>query len=167
MIRRPPRSTLFPYTTLFRSSEDPSGQGRIRLRGRQGHSAAARRQRRLRGRWPLHSGLCRRGGLPGSGQEGRPGLLRQIVWTRTPGKRTARSRLSAGNRTRRFRNRSRLAQGIRPLLFKADGPDEAESLQRRLPALQRRIRPSLSAPICHAAVRKNRLPATGPFAASP
>src|SRR3712207_9258022 len=23
MIRRPPRSTLFPYTTLFRSSEDP------------------------------------------------------------------------------------------------------------------------------------------------
>src|SRR2546425_6351296 len=24
MIRRPPRSTLFPYTTLFRSSEDPS-----------------------------------------------------------------------------------------------------------------------------------------------
>src|SRR3712207_8687904 len=24
MIRRPPRSTLFPYTTLFRSSRDPS-----------------------------------------------------------------------------------------------------------------------------------------------
>src|SRR5206468_9580878 len=24
MIRRPPRSTLFPYTTLFRSSSDPS-----------------------------------------------------------------------------------------------------------------------------------------------
>ena len=23
MIRRPPRSTLFPYTTLFRSSENP------------------------------------------------------------------------------------------------------------------------------------------------
>src|SRR3712207_8071776 len=23
MIRRPPRSTLFPYTTLFRSCEDP------------------------------------------------------------------------------------------------------------------------------------------------
>src|SRR3712207_8418244 len=23
MIRRPPRSTLFPYTTLFRSSNDP------------------------------------------------------------------------------------------------------------------------------------------------
>src|SRR5438105_8822567 len=26
MIRRPPRSTLFPYTTLFRSGEDASGR---------------------------------------------------------------------------------------------------------------------------------------------
>src|SRR3712207_8788235 len=25
MIRRPPRSTLFPYTTLFRSHREPSG----------------------------------------------------------------------------------------------------------------------------------------------
>src|SRR5258707_10968656 len=25
MIRRPPRSTLFPYTTLFRSSAEPRG----------------------------------------------------------------------------------------------------------------------------------------------
>src|SRR3712207_8122303 len=28
MIRRPPRSTLFPYTTLFRS-EGPRGRGRV------------------------------------------------------------------------------------------------------------------------------------------
>jgi xylulokinase len=27
MIRRPPRSTLFPYTTLFRSHNDPNAQG--------------------------------------------------------------------------------------------------------------------------------------------
>src|SRR3712207_7115376 len=27
MIRRPPRSTLFPYTTLFRSSDDPRRLG--------------------------------------------------------------------------------------------------------------------------------------------
>src|SRR2546430_12062839 len=27
MIRRPPRSTLFPYTTLFRSPPDQSGRG--------------------------------------------------------------------------------------------------------------------------------------------
>src|SRR5258708_31261383 len=26
MIRRPPRSTLFPYTTLFRSDHDPAGR---------------------------------------------------------------------------------------------------------------------------------------------
>src|SRR5256885_10079580 len=31
MIRRPPRSTLFPYTTLFRS-EDPGGWRQFRLR---------------------------------------------------------------------------------------------------------------------------------------
>src|SRR3712207_9067918 len=39
MIRRPPRSTLFPYTTLFRSPE-----GRARGRGRDGHGHA----------WPRH-----------------------------------------------------------------------------------------------------------------
>src|ERR1051325_760203 len=33
MIRRPPRSTLFPYTTLFRSLVELSGQRRRRLRG--------------------------------------------------------------------------------------------------------------------------------------
>src|SRR5256885_4920021 len=30
MIRRPPRSTLFPYTTLFRSRSEPGGGGGIR-----------------------------------------------------------------------------------------------------------------------------------------
>src|SRR5689334_24658965 len=32
MIRRPPRSTLFPYTTLFRSSEGHCQQGHSRRR---------------------------------------------------------------------------------------------------------------------------------------
>src|SRR3712207_8167987 len=36
MIRRPPRSTLFPYTTLFRSGEDDvKTGGRIILRARE------------------------------------------------------------------------------------------------------------------------------------
>src|SRR5260221_10964572 len=38
MIRRPPRSTLFPYTTLFRSDHSRSGcddPGRYRERSRQ------------------------------------------------------------------------------------------------------------------------------------
>src|ERR1043165_10118679 len=30
MIRRPPRSTLFPYTTLFRSARCGTGRGRCR-----------------------------------------------------------------------------------------------------------------------------------------
>src|SRR2546426_4371011 len=31
MIRRPPRSTLFPYTTLFRSDTDPAAGGGLSL----------------------------------------------------------------------------------------------------------------------------------------
>src|SRR5436309_10732911 len=31
MIRRPPRSTLFPYTTLFRSERRKGVEGRVRL----------------------------------------------------------------------------------------------------------------------------------------
>src|SRR5256885_4545600 len=45
MIRRPPRSTLFPYTTLFRSRSGPSGR-------------AARTSRRA-GR-PRSKSCCRR-----------------------------------------------------------------------------------------------------------
>src|SRR3712207_8231286 len=40
MIRRPPRSTLFPYTTLFRSEEENRPIGRIAswtLRGMEEH----------------------------------------------------------------------------------------------------------------------------------
>src|SRR2546422_2117038 len=34
MIRRPPRSTLFPYTTLFRSAHDGRATERLRQPGR-------------------------------------------------------------------------------------------------------------------------------------
>src|SRR3712207_7825185 len=40
MIRRPPRSTLFPYTTLFRS---PSAQRIVMLRYSEGSSQGVRR----------------------------------------------------------------------------------------------------------------------------
>src|SRR5438034_8855805 len=36
MIRRPPRSTLFPYTTLFRSSGANAGRSRSSLRNGSG-----------------------------------------------------------------------------------------------------------------------------------
>src|SRR2546430_11088926 len=41
MIRRPPRSTLFPYTTLFRSP--PRAAGFRRRRSRRGRAPARRR----------------------------------------------------------------------------------------------------------------------------
>src|SRR3712207_8139940 len=41
MIRRPPRSTLFPYTTLFRSVDVAAGHER-RQRRREAQGAAAR-----------------------------------------------------------------------------------------------------------------------------
>src|SRR2546426_3650759 len=44
MIRRPPRSTLFPYTTLFRSPRARPRHGRDRL----GEHGRAERRRQLR-----------------------------------------------------------------------------------------------------------------------
>src|SRR5258705_9702249 len=40
MIRRPPRSTLFPYTTLFRSSPVPPGPI-ASCRGQTGHNGSS------------------------------------------------------------------------------------------------------------------------------
>src|SRR3712207_7243034 len=49
MIRRPPRSTLFPYTTLFRSAAFRCGRKRRGGRGDGAGGGVARRRRR-RGR---------------------------------------------------------------------------------------------------------------------
>src|SRR5258708_29897020 len=49
MIRRPPRSTLFPYTTLFRSggaTPAPAGDRRRRRPGRPGGRRAGRSDRK-------------------------------------------------------------------------------------------------------------------------
>src|SRR2546430_9933766 len=51
MIRRPPRSTLFPYTTLFRSWRRPG----CRPRPRSGRSRARERPDRGRGRSEEHT----------------------------------------------------------------------------------------------------------------
>src|SRR3712207_1787764 len=56
MIRRPPRSTLFPYTTLFRSQQDPeSALNRLSTgdRGNAWSSAAAAQSTGQGGRWDL------------------------------------------------------------------------------------------------------------------
>src|SRR5690349_23207315 len=45
MIRRPPRSTLFPYTTLFRSRADAAGRGAAwGTKGSLGSIAGGRRE---------------------------------------------------------------------------------------------------------------------------
>src|SRR6266480_3851864 len=46
MIRRPPRSTLFPYTTLFRSRTRPPGRARRRRARRQRRDRDDRRDRK-------------------------------------------------------------------------------------------------------------------------
>src|SRR2546430_10349022 len=59
MIRRPPRSTLFPYTTLFRSTVEPGARHWQVTRRLQTAFFAARRyglpaQRNCEARWMLH-----------------------------------------------------------------------------------------------------------------
>src|SRR3989442_5956170 len=56
MIRRPPRSTLFPYTTLFRSADDEHPQRRRpcrQFRGLSGIHGHARRRSELQRSPPL------------------------------------------------------------------------------------------------------------------
>src|SRR3712207_6379165 len=59
MIRRPPRSTLFPYTTLFRSRRRARGARRRRLAGRCAGEARA--------------DVVGRGGIRGARRRCRPG----------------------------------------------------------------------------------------------
>src|SRR3712207_8762987 len=68
MIRRPPRSTLFPYTTLFRSAARPA----LRAAGGRGDAGLARRTRHA-GR-----GVCLVHAAPGGprARDPRRGLLR-------------------------------------------------------------------------------------------
>src|SRR5260221_6590184 len=62
MIRRPPRSTLFPYTTLFRSV---GGGGQVqrgtrRFHGRRARAAVEQRQRQRRAQRPEQVGRTHR-----------------------------------------------------------------------------------------------------------
>src|SRR5256884_5068902 len=61
MIRRPPRSTLFPYTTLFRSHQDSGGNGHGKGGGlhadRRGGIAVSRQQTDSHRR--IREGFCR------------------------------------------------------------------------------------------------------------
>src|SRR3712207_7610530 len=71
MIRRPPRSTLFPYTTLFRSRRGAAAPEALRGGGRR---RRARRLRQARAR-PLREGGDRH--LPGRDVHAAPLLRRR------------------------------------------------------------------------------------------
>src|SRR2546425_2352743 len=80
MIRRPPRSTLFPYTTLFRSRPD------ARRRRAAGAEQVRRSRRGLRLQWQVLSGagLGRPGrarvrARPRDGVPGAGGAVRELV----------------------------------------------------------------------------------------
>src|SRR3712207_3883731 len=126
MIRRPPRSTLFPYTTLFRSRLRGTGRRR-RARGRRGDRAgpgggrdggrhrrllrpAAPRPRRYAagrpraGRLPggLHQlrrlGAPAQGSLPAAGDRRRPGTRAGGAGVRRRGRRVRRGHPGRGDR---------------------------------------------------------------------
>src|SRR5256885_7641596 len=61
MIRRPPRSTLFPYTTLFRSGPDGEGEHRPFVDGLPGRQCPGGRVERHE-TGPLVAGVVGRGG---------------------------------------------------------------------------------------------------------
>src|SRR5215475_1512399 len=74
MIRRPPRSTLFPYTTLFRSGTGRRGPARRyrSLLARRGPGGPARGSHRLPPRWRRHQHPGR--DRPAAGVRARPVL---------------------------------------------------------------------------------------------
>src|SRR2546426_6524368 len=68
MIRRPPRSTLFPYTTLFRSHLPGLGAARVRQRRlRPGARAGPRADRLRRVRAERAGSAAGRGAARGAG----------------------------------------------------------------------------------------------------
>src|SRR3712207_9272116 len=56
MIRRPPRSTLFPYTTLFRSQARPADPGEVLTRDFDGRDRGARTGRSFMHQITRHEG---------------------------------------------------------------------------------------------------------------
>src|SRR3712207_7552332 len=72
MIRRPPRSTLFPYTTLFRSHpHPPTPPTRRRPDRREGRTTQAQPNRATQ---PLTQQTPRAAGPPGRSEEHTPEL---------------------------------------------------------------------------------------------
>src|SRR2546425_9371917 len=100
MIRRPPRSTLFPYTTLFRSCPVGHGAGPRQRLDEVGRAAPAAER---------HPALPRARGLPR--HRGPAGGPRQLEPALLPGRAAARDRMQlrvpGGSRARQERQLAR------------------------------------------------------------
>src|SRR2546425_11796111 len=82
MIRRPPRSTLFPYTTLFRSGESVQADEGARPAHTE-EPGAGREQLRApaqRDAWRHHGPRARRGRVWRAGERERHGPRRRSQW---------------------------------------------------------------------------------------
>src|SRR3712207_8423906 len=66
MIRRPPRSTLFPYTTLFRSERQGAAAQGARGAGRRAHADPVRRRERGGARARRHRAQAAHAGAGGA-----------------------------------------------------------------------------------------------------
>src|SRR3712207_7584536 len=74
MIRRPPRSTLFPYTTLFRSERRDDGRSDVDLLAQALRHPVAERRERVGGDQEAHTGRAL--ASPDAGRLARRGLGR-------------------------------------------------------------------------------------------
>ena len=94
MIRRPPRSTLFPYTTLFRSGQIGKSLGFVNFSGvgsvsNLGYTSTEAYQMRSR--------LIREAGVEGSNQEFGDILTESRAWGLNPNELTSISKMGAYN----------------------------------------------------------------------
>src|SRR2546425_9318600 len=78
MIRRPPRSTLFPYTTLFRSGSAGRGAAAAAALRRAGRGAEARGVRDPHGAWCV--AWLHRPRRPGSRSEEHTSELQSLAY---------------------------------------------------------------------------------------
>src|ERR1039458_361112 len=83
MIRRPPRSTLFPYTTLFRSGQARTRGGAAGERGaRSSHARPRPVQGDQRHPWPRSRGRRAEGGCLEAVEGDEKGRLDREAWRR-------------------------------------------------------------------------------------
>src|SRR3989442_6353218 len=96
MIRRPPRSTLFPYTTLFRSKAPPDQGSRRRAPARPARTAGRRKSRRA----PRHRQPPIRSEEHTSELQSRPHLVCRLLLEKKKKKKSEKLHINTSSRCR-------------------------------------------------------------------